>query len=512
MNLLRAAASVSAMTLASRITGFVRDTLIAVFFGAGIATDAFTVAFRIPNLLRRLFAEGAFSQAFVPILGEYKARHGDEATRELAGKVLGVLAGVLFVVAAIGVLAAPVIVWATAAGFAKDAEKFGLTVAMLRICFPYILFISLVSFAAGLLNTYGSFKAPAFAPVLLNLSSIAFIVLGASHFAQPVMALAWAVFVGGLLQLLFLVPFLRAVRMLPRPRWAPRDPGVVRVLKLMAPAALGVSVAQVSLVINTQIASYLGDGAVSWLYFADRLMEFPSALLGVALGTVLLPSLVKRHAESDPQAYSHLIDWGLRLALLLALPAALGLALLALPLVTTLFWHGAFTQADVRMTRLALVAYSVGLGGLILVKILAPAFYARQDIRTPVKVAIASLVATQGLNLVFVGALGLGHAGLALSISVAAWVNAAALWFLMRRSGAYVAEPGWGAFLVKLVVALYLMGGAIWFSMGRESSWFELAAGPRAGKLALVIGLAMAAYFLALRLMGIRLRDFARRG
>jgi putative peptidoglycan lipid II flippase len=512
MNLLRAAASVSAMTLASRITGFVRDALIAVFFGAGAATDAFTVAFRIPNLLRRLFAEGAFSQAFVPILGEYKAKHGDEATRELAGKVLGVLAVVLFIVAAIGVLAAPAIVWATAAGFARDADKFGLTVAMLRICFPYILFVSLVSFAAGLLNTYGSFKAPAFAPVLLNLSFIAFTVLAAPHFAQPVMALAWAVFVGGILQLVFLLPFLKAVRMLPRPRWAPRDPGVRRILKLMAPAALGVSVAQISLVINTQIASFLGDGAVSWLYFADRLMEFPSALLGVALGTVLLPSLVRRHAESDPKAYSHLIDWGLRLALLLALPAALGLAMLALPLVTTLFWHGEFTQASVRMTRLALVAYATGLGGLILVKILAPAFYARQDIRTPVKVAIVTLVVTQLLNLAFIKGFGMGHEALALSISVAAWVNAGALWWLMRRSGAYVPEPGWGAFLLKLGIALYLMSGAIRFSMGRESSWFELAAVPRAGKLALVIALAMAAYFLSLRLMGIRLRDFARRG
>jgi putative peptidoglycan lipid II flippase len=512
MNLLRAAASVSAMTLASRITGFVRDTLIAVFFGAGAATDAFTVAFRIPNLLRRLFAEGAFSQAFVPILGEYKAKHGDEATRELAGKVLGVLAVVLFIVAAIGVLAAPAIVWATAAGFAKDADKFGLTVAMLRICFPYILFVSLVSFAGGLLNTYGSFKAPAFSPVLLNVSFIAFIVLAAPHFHQPILALAWAVFVGGILQLAFQVPFLRRIGMLAPPRWDPRDEAVLRILKLMAPAALGVSVAQISLVINTQIASYLGDGAVSWLYFADRLMEFPSALLGVALGTVLLPSLVRRHAESDPQAYSHLIDWGLRLALLLALPAALGLAMLALPLVSTLFWHGEFTQADVRMTRLALIAYSVGLGGLILVKILAPAFYARQDIRTPVKVAIASLLVTQALNAAFVWWLGFGHAGLALSISVAAWVNAGALWWLMRRSGGYVPEPGWGAFLMKLAVALYMMGGAIWFSMGRESSWFELAAVPRAGKLALVIALAMVAYFLSLRLMGIRLRDFARRG
>ncbi len=508
MNLLRAAASVSAMTLASRITGFIRDTLIAIFFGAGAVTDAFTVAFRIPNLLRRLFAEGAFSQAFVPVLGVYRAKHGDAKTRELAGKVMGVLTVALFVATLVGVVAAPLIVYATASGFAKDADKFALTVTMLRICFPYILFVSLVSFAAGLLNTYGSFKAPAFTPVLLNLSFIGFIVLAAPHFAQPVVALAWAVFFGGLLQLAFQIPFLKRIGMLPRPRWEPGDEGVVRILKMMAPAALGVSVAQVSLIINTQIASFLGDGAISWLYFADRLMEFPSALLGVALGTVLLPSLVKHHAAEDPRAYSHLLDWGLRLALVLALPAALGLAMLALPLVATLFWHGEFTRHDVFMTRSALIAYAAGLGGLIVVKILAPGFYARQNIRTPVKVAIATLVVTQLLNAAFVPYL--KHAGLALAISVGAWFNAGGLWYLMRRAGVHVPEPGWAAFLFKVAVALYLMGGAIWYSMGSEASWFAIPATTRAAKLALVIALGAGTYFLALRLMGIRLRDFAR--
>ena len=327
MNLLRAAASVSGMTLLSRITGFIRDTLLAIFFGAGVAMDAFVVAFRIPNLLRRLFAEGAFSQAFVPVLGEYRARQGDAATRELAGKVLAALAAALFVVTLIGVVAAPLIVYLSAFGFAKDADKFALTVTMVRICFPYILFVSLVSLSAGLLNTYGAFKAPAFTPVLLNLSFIAFAVLVAPHFERPIIAIAWAVFFGGLAQLLFQIPFLRHIGMLPRPQWDPRDEGVIRILKLMAPAALGVSVAQVSLLINTQIASWLGDGAVSWLYFADRLMEFPSALLGVALGTVLLPALVRHHSADNPQAYARLLDWGLRVSLLFALPAAVALAI-----------------------------------------------------------------------------------------------------------------------------------------------------------------------------------------
>jgi putative peptidoglycan lipid II flippase len=509
LNLLRAAASVSVMTLASRITGFVRDTIIAVMFGAGAATDAFFVAFRIPNLLRRLFAEGAFSQAFVPVLGEYRGKHGDAATRVLAGKVLAVLTVFLFIVTLIGVVAAPALVYLMAAGFAKDPDKFALTAQMLRICFPYILFVSLVSFSAGVLNTWGRFKVPAFTPVLLNLSFIAFALLVAPHMERPIVALAWAVFFGGIAQLVFQVPFLKRIGMLPRPRWDPKDEAVMRILRLMAPAALGVSVAQISLVINTQIAAQLGDGPVSWIYYADRLMEFPSALLGVALGTVLLPSLVRHHASDDRRAYSRLLDWGLRITLLLALPAALALAMLATPIISTLFWHGdAFTRHDVLMTRNALVAWAVGLAGIVLVKILAPGFYAKQNIRTPVKVAIVTLVVTQLLNLAFVPLF--RHAGLPLSISIGALFNAGWLWLLMRRSGDYVPEPGWGAFLLKLAVALYLMGGALWYAMGRESSWFELAAASRAAKLVFVIAAGTAAYFGSLALMGFRPRDFSR--
>jgi putative peptidoglycan lipid II flippase len=497
------------MTFLSRITGFVRDTLIAVMFGAGALTDAFFVAFRIPNLLRRLFAEGAFSQAFVPVLGEYRTREGDAATRVLAGKVLAVLGVFLFVVTLAGVAAAPAVVYLTSAGFAKDPDKFALTVAMLRICFPYIFFISLVSLASGILNTYGRFKSPAFTPVLLNLSFIACALWLAPHLDKPVVALAWAVFLGGVAQLAFQVPFLKRIRMLPAPRWDPHDAGVRRILKLMAPAAIGVSVAQVSLLINTQIASWLGDGAVSWIYYADRLMEFPSAMLGVALGTVLLPSLVRHHAAQDAAAYSRLLDWGLRVTLLLAMPAAVALMLLATPLISTLFWHGnAFTQHDVYMTRNALIAYAVGLAGIILVKILAPGFYAKQNIRTPVKVAIATLIVTQLLNAAFVPLF--RHAGLALSISVGATFNAAWLYVLMRRSGTYQPEPGWGAFLLKLAVALYVMGGALWYAMGRESSWFEIDARARALKLTGVIVVGIVAYFASLGVMGFRPRDFSR--
>ncbi len=508
MNLLKSAASVSAMTLLSRVTGFVRDTLMAIAFGAGFAMDAFVVAFRIPNLLRRLFAEGAFSQAFVPVLGEYRARQGEDATRALASRVLGLLSVVLLGATLVGIVGAPLLVYASAYGFAKDADKFDLTVTMLRICFPYIFFISLTSLASGLLNTYGAFKAPAFTPVLLNLSFIGFALFATPYFDRPILALAWAVFVGGILQLAFQVPFLMRIRMLPMPRWDPKDAGVLRVLKLMAPAALGVSVAQLSLVINTHIASWLGNGPVSWLYFADRLMEFPSALLGVALGTVLLPSLVKHHTTGDGAAYSGLLDWGLRTTLVLALPAAVGLAMLAVPLVATLFWHGEFTRHDVMMTRAALVAYAAGLTGIILVKILAPGFYAKQNIRTPVKVALATLAVTQVANAVLVP--WIGHAGLAGAISVGACFNAGWLWVLMRRSGHYQPAPDWGAFLLKVLVALYLMGGVIWFGMGSESSWFSIPTSARAVKLGILIAGAMAAYFLALRLLGFRLSQFTR--
>ena len=509
MNLLKAAASVSGMTLVSRITGFVRDMLIAVAFGAGMATDAFVVAFRIPNLLRRLFAEGAFSQAFVPVLGEYRKRRGDEETRILAGKVMATLAAALFVTTLVGVLAAPWLVYLFAGGFAADPAKFDLTVTMLRICFPYILFVSLVSFSAGLLNTYGSFKAPAFTPALLNFVFIAFALWVAPHLERPVMALAWAVFFGGLVQLAFQVPFLKRVGMLPRPIWHPRDEGVVRILKLMGPALLGVGVAQISLLINTHIASRITEGAVSWLYYADRLMEFPSALLGVALGTVILPALVRHHHADDPEAYARVLDWGLRLVFLLALPAAVALCLLAVPLVSTLFWHGdLFSKNDVMQTRHALIAYAVGLWGIIAVKILAPGFYARQNIRTPVKVAIATLILTQLLNLAFVP--WLGHAGLALSISTASCFNAGLLWYLIWRARVWTPQEGWAAFLVKLSVAIYLMGGALWFSMGTEASWFALPASGRVVKLTLVIAAGGIAYFAALALMGFRLRHFAR--
>ncbi|NJD26295.1 MAG: murein biosynthesis integral membrane protein MurJ [Betaproteobacteria bacterium] len=513
MNLLKALVTVSGMTLLSRILGFVRDFVIARTFGAGLATDAFFVAFKLPNLLRRMFAEGAFSQAFVPILGEYKNRRGDEDTRHLVDHVATILSLALFAVTAIGVAAAPLLVWISAPGFSADAGKFELTVALTRITFPYILFMSLVALAGGILNTWSRFALPAFTPVLLNVAFIAMALWAAPYFDPPVLALAWAVFIGGALQLAIQVPALHRIAMLPRPsldwRAAWNDPGVRRIALLMGPALIGVSVSQISLLINTIFASFLATGSVSWLYYADRLMEFPAGLLGAALGTILLPSLSKYHASADHEGYSRLLDWGLRLTLLLAAPAALALALLAVPLIATLFHHGAFSAADVLRTREALVAYSIGLTGLILVKVLAPGFYARQNVRTPVRIALISLVATQVMNLAFIG--WLQHAGLALSIGLAACLNAALLYRGLRRHGVYVPLPGWGIFTSKLAVALVVMGTALWFAAGSDADWLHYALGERLLRVALLTALGATAYFATLWALGFRLKDFRRR-
>lgn len=508
MNLLRTLATVSSLTLLSRILGFVRDFVIARAFGAGALTDAFFVAFRLPNLLRRLFAEGAFSQAFVPMLAEYRNRREPAETRQLVDRVATALFLVVVLIAALGVIGAPVLVYVSAPGFAVDADKFALTVTLTRITFPYILFMALVALAAGILNTWGRFALPAFTPVLLNLSFIGMALLAASWFDPPVLALAWAVFIGGVLQLALQLPALKRIGMLPRFDFAPGDPGVRRVLTLMAPAVLGVSVAQISLLINTIFASFLASGSVSWLYYADRLMEFPAGLLGAALGTILLPSLSKAHANADPREFSALLDWGLRLTFLLTLPAAIGLAVLSVPLIATLFQHGAFTVEDVLQTRTALVAYSVGLIGLILVKVLAPGFYARQDIKTPVKIALLTLAATQAMNLLFI--VPLKHAGLALSIGLASCLNAALLFRGLRQRGTYVAQAGWAMFGLRICIALVVLAATLWFGMGREADWLGASALSRILHLsALVVGGA-AAYFATLWLLGFRLNDFRR--
>ena len=510
MNLLKALAAVSSMTLLSRIMGLIRDAVIARQFGVSTGTDAFLVAFRLPNLLRRIFAEGAFSQAFVPILSEYRNTRSAQDTKAFINHVATLLSLVLVLVSILGILAAPVIVYISAPGFAATPDKFQVTVELLRITFPYILFISLASFAAGILNTWSRFSIPAFTPVLLNVSFIVFALLLVPYFDPPIKALAWAVFVGGILQLAFLLPFLARIGMLPRFRIELKDPGVWRLLKLMGPAIFGVSVGQISQLISTIFASFLVTGSVTWLYYADRLMELPTGLLGVALGTILLPSLSKSFAEKTGEEYSRLLDWGLRLTFLLALPCAMALALLGIPLISTLFHHGAFESSDVLMTRQALVAYSIGLLGLILVKVLAPGFYARQNIRTPVRIGIVTLVVTQLMNFAFLQT-DLHHAGLALAISLGACLNAGLLYYQLRRQQIFMPQAGWLVFLGKLALALVLMALALLFAMGTEASWMESGLAVRIARLAMLVALGAAVYLGSLWLLGFRLRDFSKR-
>lgn len=520
MNLLRAASIVSLLTLASRITGLVREQLIAAAFGASAMTDAFQVAFRIPNLLRRLFAEGAFSQAFVPILAATRTREGDEATRRLVDAVGTVLSWALLLTCAVGVLAAPVLVWLMAAGLPQRGQE--LATVMTRWMFPYIGCMSLVALSAGVLNTWKRFAVPAATPVLLNLSVIAAAWWLAPWLGrqgvEPVYALAIGVMLGGVLQLLVQVPALLKLGLLPRIGLTPAalrqawvHPGVHHILRQMAPALLGVSVAQLSLLINTQVASHLTPGSVSWLTYADRLMEFPTALLGVALGVVLLPQLAAAQAAGQGERYSDLLDWGLRLVLLLAMPCAVALVVFPQPLVAVLYHYGQFTAADVSQTVLALMGYGVGLMGLVGVKVLAPGFYAQQDIRTPVRIAVTVLVLTQLMNLIFVPYL--AHAGLALSIGLGATLNAGWLLVGLRRRGSYRPAPGWRVFLLRVALACAVMGVGLWWAE-REIDWIDLraSAGLRVTVLAAVLMGAALLYFGTLVFAGLKLREFARRG
>ena len=499
------------MTLLSRISGLLRETLKATIFGAGLQMDAFEAAFRLPNLLRRLFAEGAFSQAFVPILAEYRRKRGLDATRKLVGDVATLLAVILIGLSIAGSLAAPWLVYLLAGGFAETPGKVDLTAHMIRIVFPYILFVSLVSLAAGVLNVFRRFAIPAFTPVLLNLSIIGAAILLARYVHPPIVALAWGVAIGGFAQLALQVRPLLAIGMLPRPSFDWRDEGVRRILRAMGPAVIGVSAAQISALINTQLAALLGNGRISWITYADRLMEFPSALLGVALGTILLPSLAQHYSDEDHEAYSELLDWGLRLALLLALPAAIALAILSLPLVSTLYQYGRFTVADALQTRAALLGYSVGLPAIVLVKILAPGFYARQVMRTPVKIAFFTVIVTQALAVTLAWPMGLEHAGLTLATSLGATCNAALLLWLLLRHGFYRPRAGWLAFFAKVCIASAVLALVIVLLRGHDDLWLHARVAGKVSRLALVVAAGALAYFATLFALGFRVADFSRR-
>ena len=503
--LFRSTATVGANTLLSRVLGFVRDIVIARMFGASLGADAFFVAFRIPNLLRRLFAEGAFSHAFVPVLSQYKAEREHAEVRELAAGVAGTLGGVLFLVTLAGVLAAPLLVLGFAPGFDSQGDKYALTVHMLRITFPYILFISLTSFAAGILNTYGRFGIPAFTPVLLNVSLIGAAVWLAPRMAQPVTALAWGVLVAGVVQLLFQLPFLSQLRLLVLPQLRRGHEGVSRILRLIVPAVFGVSVAQINLLIDTLIASFLVTGSISWLYFSDRMVEFPLGVFGIALATVILPSLSRRHAEGEGRAFSQTLDWALRWVVLVALPSTVGLAALATPILSTLFQYGAFSARDVEMASLSLVAYAAGLLGFAGIKVLAPGYFSRQDTRTPVRIGVIAMLANIALNLALV--VPLRHAGLALATSLAAFINAGLLYRGLVRATVYQPEPGWGRLWLQVLVANAVMAALLVVLRGDPSIWFEASAAQRALRLAALVATGAVVYAVVLWLFGIRLRD-----
>lgn len=503
--LIGSGAVVSAMTMLSRVLGLARDVVIASLLGAGNGADAFFVAFKVPNFLRRLFAEGAFNQAFVPVLSEYATQRSRAEVRELLDAVSGSLSVVLALITALAVLGAPWLAWLFAPGFADQPDKLSLTAEMLRLTFPYLLLISLTAFSGSVLNTWSRFAVPAVTPVWLNLSLIGAALLLMPLMDEPAMALAWGVLIAGMAQLAFQVPFLARLGLLPRPWPRFAHEGVRRVMALMVPALFGVSVAQINLLLDTVLASFLVAGSVSWLYYSDRLVELPLGVFGVAIGTVILPALSKRHSEQSAEHFAAMLDWAVRMVLLLGLPAALALVVLAEPLLITLFHYGAMTGHDIEMAAMSLRAYAVGLLAFMLIKVLAPGFFARQDTATPVKVGVVAMVANMGFNLILIWPL--AHAGLALATALSAFLNAGLLGYLLHRRGVLVLQPGWGVFLARLCTAVLLMSALLWWLSPAWAEWLDMALLARVGWMALLVSLGGGAYLGWLLLCGWRLAD-----
>ncbi len=502
--LFKSTAIVSSMTMISRILGFIRDMLFARIFGIDSGTDAFFVAFKIPNFLRRLFAEGAFSQAFVPVLSDYKEQGSQQALKLFIDRTAGTLALILLLVTIVGVIAAPVLITLFAPGFLSEGKQFDLAVQMLRITFPYLFFISLVAFAGGILNSHGKFAIPAFTPVFLNICMIAAAIWLSPLMPDPIVALAWGVFAAGIVQLLFQFPALYQLGLLPNLKFGFKDPGVKRILKLMLPAIFGVSVTQINLLLDTLIASFLVAGSVSWLYYSDRLVEFPLGIFGIALATVILPNLSRNHAADDPIAFSKSLDWALRLVLLIGLPASVGLLILAEPMLSTLFQYEEFGIEDVHLAGKSLMAYSIGLLGFILVKVLVPGFTSRKDMKTPVRFGIYAMFANMGLNIALV--FPLAHAGLALATSLGAFFNASLLLTRLLKEKIYKPGKNWANFIVKIIFANEIMALFLYVCIDSKQ-WFEWTAFDRAFNLALWIALGGLVYAVSLLLTGIKPKE-----
>lgn len=505
-SLLRSTTLVSLMTLISRMMGFVRDMVIAKLFGAEAGMDAFIIAFKIPNFMRRLFAEGAFSQAFVPVLAEYQKTKTANEVREFLARIAGSLGFILSIVTLIGVIAAPIIIFIFAPGFGHDATRSVLATDMLRLTFPYLMLISLTAMAGAILNTYSYFGVPAFTPVLLNISMIIAALYVSPYFEQPVLALAWGVLIAGIAQLLFQIPFLYHRKLLVKPSLMLSDPGVKRVLKLMVPALFGVSIAQINLLVDTVFASFLQVGSVTWLFYTDRLTDFPLGVFGVAIATVILPHLSRRHAEQSGEHFSRALDWGLRLLLLIGIPSGLGLTFFAMPLIASCFAYGQFNPFDLVMTQKSLIALGLGVPAFMSVKVLASGFYARQNIKTPVKVGVAAMIANTAMCALFIGPL--AHAGLALASSLASYLNCGVLLFLLIRRNIYQPSQGWRKFILQLVVANTVVAGYLLVMAGDAASWLARPAMLRLGLLLAHVLAALVIYLLTLRICGLRPAQF----
>ncbi|MDR9432357.1 MAG: murein biosynthesis integral membrane protein MurJ [Spiribacter sp.] len=509
--LLQSVMTFGSWTMLSRVLGLARDVVLGVVFGPSAATDAFFVAFKIPNFLRRLFAEGAFQQAFVPVLAQVRETGGDSAVRALYARVTGCLALVLLAITAAAILGSPLLIRGFAPGFIDQPEQLVLASDMLRVTFPYLLLIALTAAAAAVLNTYGSFGPPAFAPVLLNLCLIAAAVWLAPQLNTGVMALALAVPVAGLLQLALQLPFLWRRGLLRRPRLDWKDSGVRRILRLMGPTLFSTSVQQINLLLDTILASFLVVGSISWLYWSDRLMEFPLGVFGIALGTVILPRLSSAFSTTNTQQFSATLDWSLRITLVLILPAAVGLVVLANPLLTTLFQYGRFTTADVSSAGWSLMAYGAGLFAFVLVKVLVPGYFSRQNTRGPVRCAIIAMAVNMLLSISLVITLmgtGVAHAGLALATSIAAWVNAGLLYRGLRREKVYTPQSGWAALLWRSAAAVLVMAVVLAWPAGQSAFWFGQGVLGRVISLTGLIVVGASVYFLTLWLLGIRPHQF----
>jgi putative peptidoglycan lipid II flippase len=510
----RSTSIVGAFTLLSRVTGLLRDMVYSRMFGAGVLMDAFLVAFKIPNFMRRLFAEGAFSQAFVPVVSEYKVQRPQDEVQELIDGAAGTLAWFLTVVTIVGVVAAPLLVLAFAPGFRADADKFDLTVEMLRWTFPYLLFISLAALASGVLNSYGRFAVPAMTSTLMNLVMIVFAAWIAPSFDRPGVVLAIGVFVAGLVQLGFQLPFIVRMGLLRRPRWQWQHEGVRKIGRLMLPAIFGSSVSQVAVLLDTLIASFLATGSIAWLYYADRLMEFPLGVFSIALATVILPGLAAHHSAQAPDRFAATLDWAVRLVVIVVLPATLALMVLAGPLTVTIFHYGRFDEQDVRMSSLALVAYASALLAFSMVKVLAPGYFARQDTRTPVRIGIRSLALSMGLNLLVVLPLAFAypdrpglHALLALNTGIGAWYNSTMLYRGLRRQGVLHHAEGWRRMLLQVLVGNVVMVAFLWWVAGDTQRWLDMGGWARAQWMALLVVGGGGLYFGTLYVLGMRVHE-----